>query len=469
RINGNWLILRGFNITLKNMTSIGTFTAYEGQPRSLATISPDPNFSEANPNYGVYGADTVYLTDVKGYNAWGDSMTTGSSEYVDGSVGVYTKNLFIKRMHAKTAGRMCWGPTSGTNIWIEDSLCEDAWYGGLDAELDNVNQPLQGHHYLRNTFNGFNHFGISVPVAADNSVKSQDIEIRDNIFLTPTDTPQYPVFLIGLYPDNPNTFQNVVIEGNDIKHYCKGIALDHVSSGSVQNNKLTRVFKPGYTPEGICGAGNTDSVSSTNTQNVTFSNNGPDVVLNNTSSTPTPTPTPTPQPSPNPSPTPTNPPPAPSSCQAPANFTGSAGPPGSGRYDFTWSAMNGADGYYLYYATAPDQPATVYSGPFSANSASAFSLVMDRQYNFAVRSRCGSPESSNSNVINVVAPSSSSNTPPSRPSPSKTGDLNNDNKVNITDLSILLSKWNTNATNADLNNDGKVNVIDLSILLSHWG
>jgi hypothetical protein len=51
----------------------------------------------------------------------------------------------------------------------------------------------------------------------------------------------------------------------------------------------------------------------------------------------------------------------------------------------------------------------------------------------------------------------------------KIGDLNNDGSVNIFDLSILLSKYNTYTASAELNNDGIVNVFDLSILLSHYG
>ncbi len=53
-----------------------------------------------------------------------------------------------------------------------------------------------------------------------------------------------------------------------------------------------------------------------------------------------------------------------------------------------------------------------------------------------------------------------------------TGDLNGDGKVNITDLSIMLSHWNATGvpvSQGDVNADGKVNLTDLSILLSHWG
>ena len=48
-------------------------------------------------------------------------------------------------------------------------------------------------------------------------------------------------------------------------------------------------------------------------------------------------------------------------------------------------------------------------------------------------------------------------------------DINNDNKVDVFDLSILLSKWNTTDTTSDLNSDGSVNIFDLSMLLSRWG
>lgn len=61
----------------------------------------------------------------------------------------------------------------------------------------------------------------------------------------------------------------------------------------------------------------------------------------------------------------------------------------------------------------------------------------------------------------------------------KPGDINNDNSVNITDLSLLLSSYNQNTTKCVTNNtytcdlsspsDGVVNIFDLSILLSHYG
>jgi hypothetical protein len=55
------------------------------------------------------------------------------------------------------------------------------------------------------------------------------------------------------------------------------------------------------------------------------------------------------------------------------------------------------------------------------------------------------------------------------PTPAKPGDLNNDGKVDVLDLSVLLSAWGTANTTADVNKDGSVNFFDLSILLAHWG
>jgi len=47
-------------------------------------------------------------------------------------------------------------------------------------------------------------------------------------------------------------------------------------------------------------------------------------------------------------------------------------------------------------------------------------------------------------------------------------DLNGDGKINITDLSILLTNWGKAGVPADLNKSGKVDITDLSILLSNW-
>lgn len=54
-------------------------------------------------------------------------------------------------------------------------------------------------------------------------------------------------------------------------------------------------------------------------------------------------------------------------------------------------------------------------------------------------------------------------------SSNKRGDLNGDGKINILDLSILLTRFLKSPGNSDLNGDGKTNILDLSIILSNWG
>jgi chitodextrinase len=54
------------------------------------------------------------------------------------------------------------------------------------------------------------------------------------------------------------------------------------------------------------------------------------------------------------------------------------------------------------------------------------------------------------------------------PPPPIVADLNGDHRVNILDLSILLSTWGRGGA-ADLQHTGRVNIFDLSILLSHYG
>ena len=59
------------------------------------------------------------------------------------------------------------------------------------------------------------------------------------------------------------------------------------------------------------------------------------------------------------------------------------------------------------------------------------------------------------------------------PNPSLPGDLNNDSKVDIADLSLLLSDFGSTdpvkIAQADIDNNGKVDILDMSALLSHFG
>lgn len=272
-VNPVWLILRGHGITLKNMTAIGSFDV--PGPRDLTKLRP-PRFTEAAPGFGIYGSDDVKLLDVSAIRVWGDGVTTGPAHYADPKhVGdtEFSRNIIIDRMSVQTTSRMCWAPTSGDNIVIKNSTCDDAWYGGLDAEADNFTQPLRGHKYLDNTFRGYGNFGIFVPVAGDPGYSS-DIEIRGNRFLTGPDRECSPTIGVGAYPDtNQRTFGNVTVVGNEIPFMSIGVSLDHVEGGAVRNNTLVRLPPPnGYTPKGWCGID--EPVRVTNGSGVVVEGNG---------------------------------------------------------------------------------------------------------------------------------------------------------------------------------------------------
>lgn len=53
--------------------------------------------------------------------------------------------------------------------------------------------------------------------------------------------------------------------------------------------------------------------------------------------------------------------------------------------------------------------------------------------------------------------------------PNLTGDVDSNNVVDFTDLSILLTNYGTTNSTADLNADSKIDIFDLSILLSNYG
>ena len=52
--------------------------------------------------------------------------------------------------------------------------------------------------------------------------------------------------------------------------------------------------------------------------------------------------------------------------------------------------------------------------------------------------------------------------------PCPEADLNQDERVNLTDFSILLFNWGTDNPCADQNQNGNVDLIDFSIMMYYW-
>lgn len=296
---GNWMLLRGTNITLKNIRAIGSFPpglngeardiTKENRPEYINDEDGDGRYryTESMSNFGVYGTDGALLQDLYGKAPWGDTVTTGTDHYVDNfynehggetrlegsntvNLGNYTRNLTVTRVRSEEPSRMCFALTSGRIMTVQDSYCKSAWYGGTDQEIDEYRQPLESVSFLRNTFEGFNLFGYLLPVAG---VYTSDIHIKYNSFITPPDTQCNPTIGLGGYPDNPETIKGAYIENNTMVAYATAIQLDSVAGGTIKNNKITTI-EGGGCGNGVGSPAPLVNVSARST-NVAQENNGP--------------------------------------------------------------------------------------------------------------------------------------------------------------------------------------------------
>lgn len=271
-VRPNWLLLRGRGVRLTDMKIVGNF--HLDEKRSLKRVAEitEGGANQFNMGVGIYGGDGNHVTDMTIENVFGDGVTTAVAHYVDGPEDQplnRPRDVHVERVKVTQAARHCFSPSQAVGFWLEDSEANDCWYGGFDAELDDVAQQLQDIHVLRNTFSGFGLFGVTVPVAGNGS-NTKDIEIRDNRFLTVPDAPCNTIIEVGIYPTNPNTFKNVVIEGNSMKTHGVGVAVDHVEGGSIRDNRIDYVEKN-------CQRPNTPPfVRVTNSTRVTEQGNGPE-------------------------------------------------------------------------------------------------------------------------------------------------------------------------------------------------
>ena len=121
-----------------------------------------------------------------------------------------------------------------------------------------------------------------------------------------------------------------------------------------------------------------------------------------------------------------------------------------GNIALTWSASTdnvGVTGYKIYRSGTQIATSTTPSGSYPTGSTPG-------TYSFTVAAvdAAGNTSPQSASVsVQVYGPS----------------DINHDGKVNVIDLSLLLSNWGKSG-NGDVNGDGTVNVIDLSLLLSTW-
>jgi hypothetical protein len=269
----NWMLVRGRNVRIQNMTIVGNFhlTGTRSQQRvnQLSTEGEAGATSQFNAGVSVYGGDGVWITDLAIADVFGDGVLTGMSEYVESTAPFeHPSNVHVERVTVTKAARHCYSPNQVDGFWLEDSTARDCWYMAIDAELDTTGQTLRNLHFLRNTFDGFMMGGIFIPVAGDAS-STRDIEIRGNTFLARPDNVCNDVILVGAYPTNPNTFGNVVVDGNTMKTSGLAVHFDHVAGGSIQSNRVE------YVEAGCAYPDVSPTVKVDNSTGVTVAGNGP--------------------------------------------------------------------------------------------------------------------------------------------------------------------------------------------------
>lgn len=274
RIAGNWLVVRGANVRLTDMRIVGSFHlsgARSQQRVNDATVGAVGN--PFNMGVGIYGGSAIHVTDMTIEHVFGDGVTIAMAHYVDGLAADprdLPRDVHIERVRVTKAARHCISPSQGDGIWLQDSNLTDCWYGGVDAELDSVNQTLKNLHILRNTFDGVLMFGVLVPVAGVGQ-NTENVEIRDNTFYGAPDNRCNTTIEVGSYPTNPHTIKNVVVAGNSLLGRSGlAVSFDHVEGGAITGNAA-----PGYREGGCTHPAPTPFARLTNSDAVTVADNSP--------------------------------------------------------------------------------------------------------------------------------------------------------------------------------------------------
>jgi hypothetical protein len=135
--------------------------------------------------------------------------------------------------------------------------------------------------------------------------------------------------------------------------------------------------------------------------------------------------------------------------------------PGDGSAVVSWvaPASDGGSPVTGYVATAV--PGGESCSTLGGLSCTVWGLTNGTRYSFTVRASNRVGEGPVSEPSGSVTPKDAAKC--------AAADVSKDGRVNVLDLSMLLSDWKTSAPRTDLNADGTVNIFDLSIMLSMWG
>ena len=230
----NWFLLRSDRIVMRNMTIVGNFDD-PGPP------TPNRGSVTSNAGVGIFGGEDIEISDMTIRHVFGDGVSVANAYYHDleNPTPGFSRNVRLKRLDISKAARHCVSPSQVAGFWLEDSILNDCYLDGVDAEKDLISDPLSDLHFLRNTFTNYFGVGLIVPIGgAPNGPPVDGIEIRDNKFPTlPFASVCNQAIALGGYENQ--LFSNVVIENNEILSWKVGIAVQGVTSGRIRHNVIT--------------------------------------------------------------------------------------------------------------------------------------------------------------------------------------------------------------------------------------
>ena len=240
QLDPNWMLVEGTNVVLERMKVEGNFKM--SGPRSLERLQKEfPRGIHFNGGVMVYGGQDVTVRDVEIRDTFGDGAFAGPSGILPGGLGPNVglpRNVRFQRLNITRTARQGVAFTGGIGLWLEDSRISDAWYLGVDLEIDVPGQPLHDVHILRNTFDGSFFGAIAIPWPGDGR-NIDGIEIRGNRTLAPPDSCG-PQISINTHPDETDTMSNVVTEQNDLLTLSRGIIYRSVTAGAIRYNRIEK-------------------------------------------------------------------------------------------------------------------------------------------------------------------------------------------------------------------------------------
>ncbi|MDQ4133755.1 MAG: right-handed parallel beta-helix repeat-containing protein [Actinomycetota bacterium] len=245
-VQPNWFVVDATDTTFQGVVVEGNFKEFGS--RSAERVGQIAR-NQFNAGFFIYGGLRVVVRDSTIRDTFGDGVGVAPAGILPGGRGATVgaaHDIRLQRLNISHTARQAVAFTGGVGLWLEDSTISDAWYWGVDAEIDAPGEGLKDVHILRNVFDGMYFGAITVP-APGRTGDVDGIEIRGNRTLTGPDVCGNTV-LVTYWQNTGSTMANIVVEDNQFKAKGPGVEYRDVSTGSVRNNTIELLPGCGVAP-----------------------------------------------------------------------------------------------------------------------------------------------------------------------------------------------------------------------------